>query len=299
MTRLHDDEVPVDEVLASGLIAAQFPDLAEHPLRIVEPWGTANAVWRVGDDLVARFPRYPGSARQPSRDHRVLPMLAAHLSVSVPEAVAVGRPDLGYPFEWSLHGWIEGEPAEPAVASASTDPNAFALDLALAIAELQRVPIDDAPSARNRARPLAAYDDETRGWIARAADVVDAAAALAVWDDAVAAPPHPGPPVWVHGDLEGNCLATGGRLAGLVDWGSACVGDPAVDIQVAWSPLFDNDSRERFLAALDVDDATIRRARGAAINQACAAFAYYLDTYPPIIERSRHKLTALGVDVRV
>ncbi|MBX3314073.1 MAG: phosphotransferase [Actinobacteria bacterium] len=295
MTRLHDDEVEIDETIASRLIGAQFPELADRPLRIVEPWGTANAVWRLGDDLVARFPRYPGSAAQPGRDHRVLPLLAAHLSVPIPSAVAVGRPGAGYPFEWSIHRWIDGVPAE---SLPMADPSAFALDLALALGDLHEIPIDDAPAARNRARPLADYDDETRGWIDGAAAVVDAEAALAVWDDALAAPAQDVPPVWVHGDLEGNCLTSDGRLCGLVDWGSACAGDPAVDVQVIWSPLFTDRSRTVFLDALQVDDATVRRAKGAAIHQACAALAYYLDTYQPIVDRSRHKLLALGVPVR-
>jgi aminoglycoside phosphotransferase (APT) family kinase protein len=86
-----------------------------------------------------------------------------------------------------------------------------------------------------------------------------------------------------------------GRLSGIVDWGSACAGDPAVDIQVVWSPLFTQESRGVFLNVLGVDDATLARSRGAAIHQACAALRYYHDTYPLIVERSWHKLVALGV----
>jgi aminoglycoside phosphotransferase (APT) family kinase protein len=116
-----------------------------------------------------------------------------------------------------------------------------------------------------------------------------------VWEEALAAAPHVGPAVWVHGDLEGNCLVRDGRLCGLVDWGSACGGDPAVDVQVVWSPLFTEESRTAFLDALQVDEATRLRSRGAAINQACAALPYYLHTYPLIVERSWHKLASLGV----
>jgi len=116
-----------------------------------------------------------------------------------------------------------------------------------------------------------------------------------VWDEALAAPPHDGPPVWVHVDLEGNCILRDRRLSGIVDWGSACAGDPAVDVHVAWSPLFTEASRRAFLDALDVDHATIARSRGAAIHQACAALPYYLQTYPLIVERSWHKLASLGV----
>jgi hypothetical protein len=35
--------------------------------------------------------------------------------------------------------------------------------------------------------------------------------------------------------------------------------------------------------------------RGAAINRACMARPYYLDSYPLIVERSWHKLAAVGV----
>jgi len=90
-----------------------------------------------------------------------------------------------------------------------------------------------------------------------ASQLIDAPAALDVWEEALAAPPDHGPPVWVQGDLEGNCLVQDGRLSGIVDWGSACAGDPAVDVQVVWSPLFTNDSRRAFLDALGIDDATL------------------------------------------
>jgi hypothetical protein len=62
-----------------------------------------------------------------------------------------------------------------------------------------------------------------------------------------------------------------------------------------WSPLFTDQTRQAFFDALNVDDATIRRSRGAAINQACMALPYYLDPYPLIVERSWHKLAAVGV----
>jgi aminoglycoside phosphotransferase (APT) family kinase protein len=172
----------------------------------------------------------------------------------------------------------------------------FALDLAKVVRELATVPTEGAPAATNRASPLADYDDATRAAIGGAAHLIDADAALAVWEDALAAPPYDGPDVWVQGDLEGNCLVDDrGRLCGIVDWNSACVGDPAVDVQVVWSPLFTDESRQAFLDELAADDATPRRSKGAAVNQASAALPYYLDTYPLIVERSWHKLAALGI----
>lgn len=289
---MHDAEVEVDEALVLRLLAAQMPDLVERPLTIVEPWGTDNAIWRLGEDLVVRFPRISWAAGQIELEATWLPRLAPFLPVAVPEPLAIGEPGDGYPYRWAVHRWI---PGEGAALDRIDDPVAFALDLAEVIRGLQTAPTDGAPPPKNRARSVHEYDEATRLAIQRAGHLIDASAALAVWEEALAAPPYAGPPVWVQGDLEGNCLTSCGRLCGVVDWGSSCVGDPAVDVQVVWSPLFTSESRRAFIDDLGVDDATLARSRGAAINQACAALPYYLNTYPLIVERSWHKLASLGV----
>jgi aminoglycoside phosphotransferase (APT) family kinase protein len=289
---MHDDEVEVDAGLVRRLLATQMPDLADSPLTVVEPWGTDNAIWRLGDELVVRLPRIDGAAGQIEREALWLPRLAPQLPVDVPEPIAVGEPGHGYPYRWAVHRWI---PGEGAALDRVADPVTFALDLAEVIRQLQAVSTSGAPPAANRARPLHDYDRSTRRAIDAASHLIDAAAATAIWEEALAAPRHEGRALWVQGDLEGNCLVRDGRLCGIVDWGSACAGDPAVDVQVVWSPLFTEDSRRAFLDALDVDDATLARSRGAAIHQACAALPYYLRTYPLIVDRSWHKLAALGV----
>lgn len=289
---MHDDEVAVDETLVRRLLDQQFPDLAGGKLAIVEPWGTDHAIWRLGDDFVVRLPRIHWAQAQPDKEATWLPLLARHLPVAVPEPVAIGEPGFGYPFRWAVHRWI---PGHGAALGRMRDPVEFALDLAHVLRSLQAVPIDGAPPAHDRARPLADYDASTRRAIENARHLVDADAALVVWEDAMAASAYDGPAVWVQGDLEGNCLVEDGRMCGIVDWGSACQRDPAVDIQVVWSLLFIDESRDALLAELGVDDATLRRSRGAAVNQACAALPYYIDSYPLIVERSRHKLAALGI----
>jgi aminoglycoside phosphotransferase (APT) family kinase protein len=293
--RMHTEEIDVDTRLVRRLLATQMPDLADRPLTVVEPWGTDNAIWRLGDDLVLRLPRIHWAATQVDLEAKVLPRLSPHLPVAVPEPIAVGRPGEGYPFRWAVHRWL---PGDGATLSRMKDPTAFARDLAEVVRSLQTLSTDDAPPASNRARPLLAYNQETLAIVDHAKDLIDAASARAVWERALAAPPHRGSPVWVHGDLEGNCLVRDGQLSGIVDWGSACAGDPAVDIQVVWSPLFTDASRSALLSTLGVDEATVERSKGAAIHQACAALPYYLDTYPLIVERSRHKLAALGVETR-
>ena len=289
---MHPDEVDVDHLLVRRLLATQMPKLANRPLVKVEPWGTDNAIWRLGNDLVVRLPRIHWATQQIEREATWLPRLAPHLPVSIPEPVAVGEPGEGYPYQWAVHRWIAGEGA---ALDRFGDPVSFAVELATAVRELQAVATAGAPPPCNRARPLQEYDESTRSAIDRASRLIDASAAIEVWEEALVAPAHPGPAVWVQGDLEGNCLVREGHLCGIVDWGSACAGDPAVDVQVVWSPLFTEDSRRAFVEVLDVDDATLARSRGAAINQACAALPYYLHTYPLIVERSWHKLASIGV----
>ncbi len=290
--RMHEDEVAIDEQLVRRLLESQLPDLAHESLSAVEPWGTDNAIWRLAEDLVVRLPRIHWAAGQPEHESTWLPRLAPYLSVEIPTPVAIGKPGCGYPFPWAVHRWISGVGASLALMD---DPRVFARDLAAFVRSLQEVPATGAPAARGRAQPLTEYDEAAREVIAKASRLIDAAAATAVWEEALAAPAYDGPPVWVQGDLEGNCLLRDGRLCGVVDWGPSCAGDPAVDVQVVWSPLFTEQSRQVFLDALDVDDATLARSRGAAIQQACAALPYYLDTYPLIVERSWHKLESLGV----
>jgi aminoglycoside phosphotransferase (APT) family kinase protein len=289
---MHEGEIEVDDVLVRSLLVSQMPSLAQLPLVIVEPWGTDNAIWRLGSELVVRLPRIHWAAGQIELEALWLPRLAPHLPVALPKPVAMGEPANDYPYRWAVHRWI---PGDGAALDRIDDPVTFALELATVVRMLQAVSTKDAPPATNRARSLAEYDDATRGMIAYASHLIDAQAALNVWEEALAAPPHHGPPLWVQGDLEGNCLVKDGRLSGIVDWGSACAGDPAVDVQVVWSPLFTDTSRRAFLDALGVDDATLARSRGAAIHQACGALPYYLHTYPGIVERSWHKLAVLGV----
>jgi aminoglycoside phosphotransferase (APT) family kinase protein len=289
---MHQDEVDVEEPLVHHLLSTQLPDLANRPLTKVEPWGTDNAVWRLGEDLVVRLPRIHWASGQVDLETAWLPRLASFLPVALPEPVAVGHPDHRYPWRWGVYRWLPGDAAGP---STIDDPIRFAIDLAEVVRALGAIPTHGAPAARNRARPVQAYNEETLLIIDSVKNLIDADAARSVWEAALAAAPHQGSPVWVQGDLEGNCIVRDGHLSGIVDWGSACAGDPAVDVQVVWSPLFTEESRRVFVQTLDIDDGTLVRSRGAVIHQACAALGYYMGTYPLIVERSWHKLAAVGV----
>ena len=265
--RVHADELDVDEPLVRALLAEQFPQWALLPLERAGD-GTVNVIYRLGDDLSVRVPRRAAGG---DVEQRWLPVLAPLLPVEVPRPVGRGRPGAGYPWHWSIHTWLEGEPP---TGPLSVD------DVAGFLLALQRVEVDGAPEpAGGRGKPLAWRDRYVRDALER----VDAPGALELWEEAKAAPEWPGTPVWIHCDLDArNVLARGGRLTGVLDWGGAGAGDPAVDAMVAWK-LVAPDERDRFRELLAVDGDTWLRAKGWALSQALIALGYYTPETNPAL----------------
>lgn len=282
VVKMHADEVDTDVPLVSRLVAAQFPEWAGLPVEPVLPWGTDNAVYRLGKDLAVRLPRIASAVGQVEKEHRWLPRLAPHLPLSLPVPLAMGRPAEGYPFEWSVYRWLDGEPA---TIDRIADPNEAAADLGRFITALQRIDPADGPVA-GRGVPLATRDRSTREAIAALGGRIDARAVTAVWEAALDAPAWDGPPVWIHGDLTaGNLLVGNGRLRAVIDFGALGVGDPACDLIVAWN-LFSGEARDAFRGALATDEPTWQRGRGWALSIALIALPYYLETNPVIVEAS-------------
>ena len=255
--------------------------------------GSTNALFRLGDDLVVRLPRQPGGSATIDKEARWLPLLAPRLPVAVPEVVVVGEPGLGYPERWSVVRWIDGTPP-PVVGGpmgVTTSPAGLATDLAGLVRALGEVEVPAEAAADPelrwyRADPLATQDADTRLAIEQCRRIagldVDLDAALAVWDEAMSLP-GAGDVVrerWLHADIAAeNLLVRDGRLAALLDFGALCVGDPTVDLMVAWEVL-DPAGREAFRTAIGVDEAAWLRGRAWALSLALRTFPYYWATMP-------------------
>ena len=276
--KMHVDEVHIDTALVGRLLASQFPEWADVPVEAVPCFGTDNAIYRLGSDMAARLPRRAHNAAQLEKERRWLPKLAPLLPLAVPVPLAKGEPAEGYPFEWSIYQWLEGEPA---TGERIADLGQAATDLATFVAALQRVdPTDGPPPGEHnsfRGVPLGTRDESTRAAIAslRASVDVDVDAVTDAWEAALSVPEWERTPVWIHGDLDArNLLAKNGRLSAVIDFGCLGVGDPACDVMVAWKVL-SADTRDSFRTALSVDEATWVRARGWALSQALIALSYY------------------------
>jgi len=130
--------------------------------------------------------------------------------------------------------WLDGELP---VADDLADPDGLAADLGLFVAALRQVGLAGGPTAY-RGGPLASVDVATRAALGELDGMIDTRAATAAWEEALAAPPWTGPPVWLHSDLMPmNLLTHQGRLSAVLDFGTLGVGDPACDLIPAWNLL--------------------------------------------------------------
>lgn len=262
------EKAAITPLLASRLVASQFPRWAHLPVTPVMLDGWDNTTFRLGEDLSVRLPSGDAYVSQVDKEHRWLPVLAPHLPLPIPEPLAKGAPGCGFSRPWSVYRWLGGEHA---TVERVADLNRFAIDLADFLAALYTIDParGPAPGTQNffRGGPLSTYDSETREGISALKAEIDTDAATAVWEAALAATWR-GPSVWVHGDVTAaNLLVVGGRLSAVIDFGCSAVGDPACDVTMAWTFFF-GDSREAFRSRLPLDEGTWARGRGWALWKA-------------------------------
>jgi aminoglycoside phosphotransferase (APT) family kinase protein len=284
MRQWHAEET-VDVERARTLIAAQFHELAEAPMELIGA-GWDNTVIRVDGAWVFRFPRRAIAIPGVEREIEVLPRLAPNLSLPVPEPRWVGVPADGFPWPWF------GAPHIAGTELAAAHPtDADRTELAARLGEFLRGL--HAPALRSRIGPTLPADpnrradmgfrvDATRSRVAQlAADEIWQAPpeVHALLDDAERLPPSPYTVV-LHGDLHARHVIVDerGSVAGVIDWGDVCVGDPAIDLSIAYG-AFAGPARAALLEAYGrrVDGLTEMRARVLATSLAAALLDYAMD----------------------
>ncbi len=223
---------------ARGDIARVAPAFAGATLvRLGE--GMDSVAVLAGDSFVFRFAKHADAALGLRREIALLPRLAPVLPVAVPrleyagDRSADGLPFVGYPL-------IRGEPLQrPLFDGLGPETRDRVLDdLAALLAVVHAFPVDDAAACG--VRPYATrsgYADDLRHARSEVLPLLDAEARRAVEarlsafldDDANFA----APPVLLHGDLWPEHVLyspASGRLAGVIDWGDLCLGDPEYDL---------------------------------------------------------------------
>ncbi|MEO6700326.1 MAG: aminoglycoside phosphotransferase family protein [Jatrophihabitantaceae bacterium] len=257
------DEVRFERDLVRALLRDQHPDLADLELQEVNG-GWDNQLWRLGPDLAVRLPRTERAPGLQVTEQTWLPMLAERLPLPTSTPVRVGKPSVLFEHTWTIVRWVEGEPADRALITGFESADILAGFLR---ALHQPAPVD-APSSESRGIPLEQLQGFD-GWVDVIADHPDVGTAREVWQAAIAAPAWQDAPVWLHGDLHpANVISRDGLLAGVIDFGDMCAGDPATDLSAAWILLPAGAAGRFFDGYGQADGASIVRARGWAVLRA-------------------------------
>jgi aminoglycoside phosphotransferase (APT) family kinase protein len=288
---MHDDQVDVTTDIVATLIQEQFPQWSGKAIHLLSSTGTVNAVFRVGNDLSARFPlRLTDPAEALAvleQEAQASAELAQVSRFPVPEPVALGRPGAGYPMPWSIQTWLPGTVAFDADPSGS---DAFAEDLAAFITALRYADTRGRLfSGDNRGGALTHHDDWMAKCFKESEGLLDVRRLRPVWNH-LRALPRTSADVMSHGDLiPGNVLVAGDRLSGVLDTGGFGPADPALDLVCAWH-LLQPGPREVLRQTLACDDLEWERGKAWAFEQAMGLVWYYIDSNPAMSRMGRRTL---------
>lgn len=249
-------------------IVSQFPEFASTVH--VEPFGEGfdNTAYLVNDTHVFRFPRREFAVQFMANECRILHAISGYLPVPVPCPSHVGQPSPTFPFPFAGYPLIQGRTGS---AFPWTDASLACLAPGLGefLRSLHSVTVTDqywkeGPFDEIRRADVPYRLDRILEYQDRHPELVRLAHEVA--EDAE----PPARRVWVHGDLHPRHLVVNeaGELTGVIDWGDVHLGDPALDLSIAFT-LFSGSARHGLLAAYGpVSAATLARARFRAIHYA-------------------------------
>lgn len=285
---MHDDQVDVTAETVAILIQEQFPQWSGKAVRLLPSTGTVNAIFRIGNDLSARFPLRLADAAETlavlEQEARASAELAQVSRFPVPEPVALGKPGAGYPMPWSVQTWLPGTVASDADLSGS---NAFAEDLADFIAALRGAETRGRHfDGEGRGGVLAHHDDWMATCFEESEGLLDVPRLRLLWSR-FRELPRTGADVMSHRDLiPGNVLVAGGRLSGVLDTGGFGPSDPALDLVSAWH-LLQPGPRQVLRRVLQCDDLEWERGKAWAFQQAMGLVWYYAESNPAMSAMGR------------
>jgi len=186
----------------------------------------------VNDSLVFRIPHRKVGAGLMDNECAVLGYLNRQgLSLPIPNPLYVAAGDDRFPYTIAGYEMIVGQTAD-AADLAPAERSASAARLGAFLAGLHRVPTD-VPCALGDELKRADFASRLPKVLENLGEVPLGFRELLI--DLASTPP-PERPVWVHGDLYTRHLVVDEtrHVSGVIDWGDVHVGDPALDISIAW-----------------------------------------------------------------
>jgi aminoglycoside phosphotransferase (APT) family kinase protein len=294
---MHPDQLRVDAETVRSLVDEQFPQWRALPVRAVASHGTVNALFRIGDGLLARFPLQPAEVASTWRSLESQAQSARELlgrtRFPTPEPIALGDPGAGYPLPWSVLTWL------PGTVATDCDPGesvAFAHDLAEFIQGVRAIDTRGRIfSGRGRGGDLRSHDAWMETCFLRSTELLDVRRLRRSWV-ALRVLPRTAGDVMSHRDLiPPNVLVSSGRLAGVIDVEEAGPADPALDLVGGWH-LLEAGPREVFRDDLKCDDLEWERGKAWAFEQAVGLVWYYAESNPVMSQLGRRTLQRILAD---
>lgn len=296
---MYVGQLSVTVPMVRALVDDQFPQWRSLPVWAVSGSGTVNAVFRISDRFVARFP-LRGDApaivlKRLEAEASAAAKLYGRSGFRTPGPVVIGRPVRGYGLPWSVQTWVPGTVAIGRDPAGSME---FARDLAQFTSSVRATPTEGARfTGSRRGGILRSHDAWMQICLDRSERLLDVKPLRSMWSAMRQLPRGPSPDVMNHGDLmPGNIVVSRNRrLAGVIDVGDLGPADPALDLVAAWH-LLDTQPRTVFRDCLQVDDLQWARGKAWAFQQAMGLIWYYAHSNPAMSRTGRRTLSRLHTD---
>lgn len=289
---MHENELVLSTAQAKSIIQDEFPQWGALQVRPLASSGTVNRIFRLGDELSARFPRVVADDQtaelaflQQEVDTGQELREATHFPI--PEQVAIGHPTADYPGHWAVHTWLQGTSAAEADLSGSS---AFAEEIVRFVSDVRAIPVRGRSfRGGGRGGDLKFAEEWMETCFSESKGLLDVKRLRRYWSEARELP-RDSADTMTHGDLIAtNLLVDDHALVGVLDVGGLGPADPALDLMGLWS-LFDDDRRQLVRRELKCTDLEWSRGQAWAFQQAMGAVWYYVTTNPTMADLARRAL---------
>lgn len=227
---------------AKKIIEEQFPQL--KPVQISELGeGFDNTVYMVNGVYVFRFPRKEIAVELLKIENKLLPLLVNDLNIKIPEPIFIGQPTEDYKWPFTGYHHVPGE--APGTLSEEVR-NQSAKLLGLFFKKLHAFPIKQAeklgvPHDRFERMNLVKRKEMLLEKIKKAEELQlmeEAHSALECLNSFIGVQVE-NTLTLVHGDchIRNILVDEKGVISGIIDWGDTHIGNPAIDLSIAYSFL--------------------------------------------------------------
>lgn len=288
-----DADVEISETVATGLLNSQFPELQLSRIELIgEGWD--NAAYLVNEEWVFRFPRRKMGGELIETECRLLPYLAGRLPLPIPNPVFIGSPEGDYPYSFAGYSYLAGTPACH-LSWTDEERAANATAIGSFLKSLHSAPVRDEDMAwapgdiigRSNLDLRHEHNIQRINELCHSGENLlpghDPEEILELSETLSQTPPYDGPKRWVHGDAYPcHYLADDqNQFCGVIDWGDAHLGDPALDVQIAFSFLPPQARSEFTTAYAGLDKNTWRRAQFRALHYGLLFVKYGIESGKP------------------